>query len=357
MCVLTESKQDKKINSLRFWLIRSFVTVATISCSLFFISLQLLVLFIQDFEITVSISIWMTVMSFLISVGTSIYIGYKQSSYLKKRVEDISTFIATLGRGKFSERIIVAEKDELGRLTEDINQLANKFQSQVRSLQKLAEEKNQLAMKAHNAATIEERQRLARELHDSVSQQLFALSIMSSAAIRMFEQYPDESKKQLNDIAGIAAQAQGEMRALLLHLRPVSLTNDTLCVGIHKLLEELEERTPITFQHDIKEISSLSNATEDHLFRIVQEAISNILRHADATIVKIDMHQKEDQYVYIFISDNGKGFEVNHQKQSSYGLSNMKERCEEIGGEFTVRSKKGEGTHIEIHIPIRGEEI
>ncbi len=357
MCELIESKQQKKINSLRFWLIRSFITVAIVSSSLFFIFLQLMVLLFPDMKINVSITFVMTGISLLLSVVTSVYIGYRHSSYLKKRVEDISTFIATLGRGKYSERINVVEEDELGRLSEDINQLANKIQNQVRSLQKLAEEKNQLALKAHTAATIEERQRLARELHDSVSQQLFALSIMSSAAIRMFDMYPEEAKKQINDIAAIAAQAQGEMRALLLHLRPVSLTNDTLCVGIHKLLEELEERTPITFEHDIKEILSLSSATEDHLFRIIQEALSNILRHADATIVKIDMHQKDDQYVYIFISDNGKGFEVNHQKQASYGLHNMRERCEEIGGQFTIRSKTGEGTHIEIHIPVSGEEL
>jgi NarL family two-component system sensor histidine kinase LiaS len=294
---------------------------------------------------------------FVFTVITSVYFGYKQSGYMKKRIEDISTYIATLARGKFNERVAVGEKDELGRLTEDLNQLAVKIQNQVRSLQKLAEEKNELAIKAHNAATIEERQRLARELHDSVSQQLFALSIMSSAAIRMFDRYPEEAKKQLTDIATIAAQAQGEMRALLLHLRPISLTNDTLCAGIEKLLKELEDRTPITFQKDIRDINVLSNATEDHLFRIIQEAISNILRHADATNVKIDMHQKGNQYVYIFISDNGKGFEINQQKQSSYGLHTMRERCEEIGGQFSIRSKKGEGTHIEIHIPIRGEEV
>ncbi|MCM3616974.1 sensor histidine kinase [Sutcliffiella horikoshii] len=351
------SDKGKKIESLRFWYIRSFIVVSVVSAFLFFIFLQSVLLFYPEgLVVNVQWSMVMTLVAFVIMTVTSLYIGYKQSGYIKKRVEDISTFIATLGRGKFSERIAVDQTDELGRLTEDINQLANKIQNQVKSLQKLAEEKNELAIKAHNAATIEERQRLARELHDSVSQQLFALSIMSSAAIRMFDVYPEEAKKQLTDIASIAAQAQGEMRALLLHLRPVSLTNDTLCVGIHKLLEELEERTPITFQKDIQEIHALSNATEDHLFRIIQEAISNILRHADATIVKLDMHQKGNQYVYIFISDNGKGFEIDQHKQASYGLHTMKERCEEIGGQFSIRSKKGVGTHIEIHIPIREEE-
>ncbi|WP_245840064.1 HAMP domain-containing sensor histidine kinase [Sutcliffiella horikoshii] len=357
MFELIGSNKGRKIESLRFWYIRSFMVVSVVSAFLFFLFLQVVLLFYPDgLVINVQWSMLLTVVAFMILSITSLYFGYKQSGYMKKRVEDISTYIATLGRGKFSERIAVWQKDELGRLAEDINQLAIKILNQVRSLQKLAEEKNELAMKAHNAATIEERQRLARELHDSVSQQLFALSIMSSASIRMFDSYPQEAKKQLTDIATIAAQAQGEMRALLLHLRPVSLTNDTLCVGINKLLEELEDRTPIKFQKDIQEITALSSATEDHLFRIIQEAISNILRHADATIVKLDMHQKGNQYVYIFISDNGKGFEINHQKQASFGLHTMRERCEEIGGQFHIRSKEGEGTHIEIHIPIREGE-
>ncbi|CAG9622526.1 sensor histidine kinase [Sutcliffiella rhizosphaerae] len=354
---MTTYKKGKKIESLRFWYIRSFIVVSVVSSFLFFLFFQTLLLFYPEgLLVDVEWSVIIAATSFIITVLTSIYFGYKQSGYMKNRLDDLSTFIATLARGKFSERIAVGGKDELGRLTEDINQLAYKIQNQVKSLQKLADEKNELAIKAHNAATIEERQRLARELHDSVSQQLFALSIMSSAAIRMFDPYPEEAKKQLTDIASIAAKAQGEMRALLLHLRPISLTNDTLSVGIQKLLVELEERTPITFQKDIQDIDTLSNATEDHLFRIIQEALSNILRHADATSVKLDMHQKGKQYVYIFISDNGKGFELNTQKQSSYGLHTMRERCEEIGGQFSIRSKKGEGTHIEIHVPIREEE-
>ncbi|WP_367643910.1 histidine kinase [Bacillus sp. THAF10] len=351
------SKNGKRIESLRFWYIRSFLLVSIVSSFLFFLFMQTILLFYQrGLLINVQWSVLLTLVAFLITVLTSVYIGYKHSSYMKNRLDRISTFIATLTRGKYSERIIVGEKDELGRLAEDINQLANKIQNQVKSLQKLAEEKNELAIKAHNAATIEERQRLARELHDSVSQQLFALSIMSSATIRLFDSHPEKAKKQLTEIASIAAKAQGEMRALLLHLRPVSLTNDSLSVGIQKLLVELEERTPISFQKDIAEIENLTNATEDHLFRIIQEAISNILRHADATNVKITMQQKGSNYVYIFIGDNGKGFDLNQHKQSSFGLHTMRERCEEIGGQFNIRSKKGEGTHIEIHVPFRKEE-
>ncbi|WP_227521519.1 MULTISPECIES: sensor histidine kinase [Bacillus] len=354
---MTEYKQKKglfrRIQSVRFWLIRSHLTVTFIASLLVFISLQALLLFYPEgLQLTVGLTVLITLKIFILGFLTSIYVGYKDSYYVKKRLEDISTFIATLSRGKFSETIQVREQDELGRLTEDINQLAQKIQNQVHSLQKLAEEKNLLAKKAHSAATMEERQRLARDLHDSVSQQLFALSIMSSAVIRIFDSKPEIAKRQIQDIASIAAKAQAEMRALLLHLRPVSLTNETLCRAIEQLIEELERKTPITFHRNIETLNTLSNATEDHLFRIIQEALANILRHADASEVDIEIHEKND-YVYIFISDNGIGFELNQQKLASYGLQTMRERCEEIGGTFEIKSKQGEGTHIEIHIPVR----
>ncbi|MDX5475608.1 MAG: histidine kinase [Bacillaceae bacterium] len=357
---MTEYKEKiglfRRIQSVRLWLIRSHLTVTFATALLVFISLQgLLLLYPEGIQVTVGLTVIITLTTLLLGILTSIYIGYKDSYYVKKRLEDISTFIATLSRGKFSETIQVKERDELGRLTEDINQLAQRFQSQVHSLQKLAEEKNLLAKKAHTAATMEERQRLARDLHDSVSQQLFALSIMSSAVIRILDTKPDIAKQQIQDIASIAAKAQAEMRALLLHLRPVSLTNETLCKAIEKLIEELEGKTPISFHRNIEQLHSLTNATEDHLFRIIQEALANILRHADATEVDIDMHEK-NEYVYIFISDNGIGFELNEQKLASYGLLTMKERCEEIGGNFEIKSKQGEGTQIEIHIPIRKVE-
>lgn len=346
----------QKIHSVRFWLLRSHVIVAFITSLLLFILLQVLLLvYPKGITLKVDITLYITLVSFSIGLFTSIYIGYKNSNYVKKRLDDISTFITILSRGKFSERIKIDNQDELGQLADGINQIAEKFQNQVKSLQKLAEEKNDLAQKAHSAATIEERQRLARELHDSVSQQLFALSIMSSAAIRMFDTKPEIAKKQLGEIGNIASQAQAEMRALLLHLRPVSLKNDSLCDGIKKLMEELQAKTPITFESSMEELPSITAVYEDHLFRIIQEALSNILRHADATVVKLQMHQK-DNYVYIFISDNGKGFELNMNKLSSYGLDTMRERCEELGGQFSIRSKPGEGTHIEIHIPIREEE-
>jgi two-component system, NarL family, sensor histidine kinase LiaS len=219
-------------------------------------------------------------------------------------------------------------------------------------LQRLVEKNVELAHKAHQSATEDERQRLARELHDAVSQQLFALNMMTSACIRVIDQDVNLAKKQMGEIAEMASNAQAEMRALLLHLRPAQLSKDALHIGIQQLVDELKAKCKITFITNIEEVKSLSHGIEDHLFRVVQEALSNTLRHADATEVKIKMYEKDND-LRLQISDNGKGFNIKKEKLVSYGLKTMKERCEELGGNLTIHSKEGEGTYLQVKVPLR----
>lgn len=245
-----------------------------------------------------------------------------------------------------------SKQDEIGIITDDLNQLAVYIQEQVKILQRLADEKSELADQAHQAAVMEERHRLARDLHDSVSQQLFALNMLSSAAVRTVRNKPKDAEPILQQVAEIAAKAQGEMRALLLHLRPIDLKGENLAEGLKKLIRELIEKTPIEITPELDDLEGLTKGTEAHLFRIVQEGISNILRHAEATQIKIST-KRIDSTLNLYISDNGKGFSVNQQKMTSYGLQTMRERCEEIGGVFQIRSKENEGTYINIRIPLK----
>ncbi|MFP3339007.1 histidine kinase, partial [Micrococcus sp. SIMBA_131] len=111
------------------------------------------------------------------------------------------TQIITLSRGRFTEKIKLTEEDEIGRISFELNELTDKLQKQVTSLQNLANQKADLAEKARGAAIIEERQRLARDLHDAVSQQLFALNMMSSASIKMMDRDIETAKSQMVDVA------------------------------------------------------------------------------------------------------------------------------------------------------------
>jgi len=341
----------KKLNSIRYKFIRShlyglFLTTTILLSVLLGVYVSLEPSWLTSEAIFLFIGA-MVIVSFFVSL----YVGFQHSGSIKERLDGLSTLITSLARGNYNSRIHLTPEDEVSRIGDELNGLAEKLKTQVRSLQRMADERSEYAKSAHKAATIEERQRLARDLHDAVSQQLFALTMMSQATVRMFDQDSAKAKSQLEEITSMALQAQTEMRALLLHLRPVHLSGEPLDKGIHNLIEELKQKCQIEFDVQIDEIEDVSEGAEEHLFRIIQEALSNILRHAEATSVTVTV-KSLNQEIFLHIGDNGKGFEVDQDKKTSYGLKTMQERTEEIGGTFKIRSRPDEGTYIDIRIPV-----
>ena len=162
------------------------------------------------------------------------------------------------------------------------------------------------------------------------------------------------AQKQLGQVEKIVQQAQLEMRALLLHLRPVALRNKSLAEGLEDLILELQEKVYFNIDYQIEEIA-LSKAEEDHLFRIAQEALSNTLRHAKASEVEL-LFIARDQWAILRIQDNGLGFDVDGDKTSSYGLRNIAERAVEIGCTYKIVSVPDEGTIVEVKVPLTKEE-
>jgi len=205
------------------------------------------------------------------------------------------------------------------------------------------------------SAVIEERQRLARELHDAVSQQLFAISMTATAVGRTIDKDWERAKRQVELIEEMAAVAQSEMRALLLHLRPVHLDGKNLGEALQVLVAELKQKTSMTIQLVVEGETMLDTQSEDHLFRIAQEAISNTLRHSKAQSMTIRLTGYGRQ-VQLTFEDDGVGFEVEERKHSSYGLLTMEERVLEMGGSLEIESKPGTGTTIDIWIPARTAE-
>jgi NarL family two-component system sensor histidine kinase LiaS len=197
-----------------------------------------------------------------------------------------------------------------------------------------------------------ERHRLARELHDSVSQQLFAAMMMMSALTEQAEKTDSSEmfRKKLRMVTDIINASQSEMRALLLHLRPVNLEGKRLKQGIEQLLKELQNKIQISLKWEIEDVK-LSNSIEDHLFRIVQELLSNTLRHAKANELEVYLH-KINNNLLLRVIDDGTGFNMNENKTGSYGLNNIKERVSGIGGTVKIISFKGQGTSIEIKVPL-----
>ena len=292
-----------------------------------------------------------------VSVGTGAIFGYWQSHKLKKRLELLRESMLLLEKGNLSRPVPPLGEDEIGMLGEQLSRISRKWEEQVSSLQRLSTDNAQLAEKARFSAIMEERQRLARELHDAVSQQLFAISMTATAVSRTLDSDFEKAKRQVSLIEEMASVAQSEMRALLLHLRPVHLEGKRLSQGIMELLQELRSKVPIDIACEIEDLR-LSKGVEDHLFRIVQEALSNTLRHSKATKMEIRLQRKND-VVRLFIRDNGVGFDMEVKKHASYGIMSMKERVIELGGSMDILTAPDKGTRIDIRIPFieqKGDE-
>ncbi|SES99525.1 two-component system, NarL family, sensor histidine kinase LiaS [Salinibacillus kushneri] len=343
-----------KLNNLRFQIVRTqfqtiYFSLLVIACVLFFTYAILS----PDWLSLESIFFSLLLIS-LFMTPIAIYVSFHYAGHVKERMDGISVLISQLSKGRYGARIVDKEYketgDEIHHIANDLNGLADKMQSQVKSLQRMADEKNDFAQEAHKVATMEERQRLARDLHDAVSQQLFALTMMSQATVKLLNKDPEKAMHQMKEISQMALQAQTEMRALLLHLRPVHLSGESLQTGIAKLVEELKQRCSINFDLKLDDSLRLLKGTEEQLFRMVQEVLSNILRHAQAKSVSI----KREESISLYIRDDGIGFNVNEkmENQASYGLKTLKERTEELGGSFIIRSKEGEGTYSNIRIPL-----
>ncbi|MDQ0256502.1 NarL family two-component system sensor histidine kinase LiaS [Evansella vedderi] len=270
--------------------------------------------------------------------------------YLEERLEEIM-------KGQRLTTEPMEKNKDLFLIQQKLLQVENKLIQQTQLSQRLVSERTEEREKSLQEVVLQERSRLARELHDSVSQQLFAASMMMSA---INEGNPPEDpvvKKQLGLVEKMIDQSQLEMRALLLHLRPIALKEKSLHEGMEELLMELRQKVPMTIDWKLEPLQ-LEKGVEDHLFRILQEAVSNALRHSKADHLNVLLIER-DGMVIMRISDDGIGFNVEEGKSNgSYGLQNMHERAEEIGGTLKVVSVEGEGSRLEIKVPYRrgGEE-
>jgi NarL family two-component system sensor histidine kinase LiaS len=288
----------------------------------------------------------------IIGLAIGAIFGYVIGNLVKKRLEILVQSTMALERGNLAHRTPDLGEDEIGMMGWHLNVMAERIEEQVASLQRLSSERAAWNDKLKQATITEERQRLARELHDAVSQQLFAISMLTSAVMETIPKDPNQASQQIGIVEKMAGDAQSEMRALLLHLRPAHLEGKNLKQGIEDLLTELQTKQAMTLKWKIDEVTDLAKGIEDHLFRIIQESLSNVLRHAKANSIELSLSVIGGQ-VRLKIIDDGVGFNpTDPQKASSYGLRSMHERVNEIGGVLEVVSRPDKGTEIDVKVPL-----
>lgn len=200
-----------------------------------------------------------------------------------------------------------------------------------------------------------ERKRIARDLHDTVSQELFAAHmILSGVSQQALKLDREKMQTQLQSVAAILETAQKDLRVLLLHLRPVELEEKSLVEGIQILLKELEDKSDLKVSLK-QNVSKLPKKIEEHIFRILQELISNTLRHAQASCLDVYLYQTEVE-LQLKVVDNGIGFQLGSLDDLSYGLRNIKERVEDMAGTVQLLTAPKQGLAVDIRIPLLDKE-
>ncbi len=215
-----------------------------------------------------------------------------------------------------------------------------------------------LLAEAEATGAANERQRLARDLHDSVNQALFAASVTADVIPQVWELDPEEGQDMLSDVRRLTRSALAEMRTLLLELRPTALAQASLRDLLEHLVVAASARQPGALAADLAPLPALPPEVRIALYRIAQEALGNVVKHAEATSIWLRLRaeppvaQEEESgwigLIELVIEDNGQGFLVGVTAQTGLGLGTMAERAAGIGAQFALESQPGTGTRITV---------
>ncbi|MCC6147150.1 MAG: PocR ligand-binding domain-containing protein [Anaerolineaceae bacterium] len=210
-----------------------------------------------------------------------------------------------------------------------------------------------LQQKAEQVAVLEERQRLARELHDSVTQALYSVNLYADASLLAFSRKQWEALEQnLNEVRNMAREAMYDMRLLVFELRPLMLEEEGLASVLQSRLTAVEARTGLKTEVVIEGERRLPVNIEEQLYQIVQEGLNNVVKHAKADMARVQLKYNTNN-VQLEVVDNGVGFNPEDNTRSGgVGLQGIRERVQQSGGPLEIKSASGKGTCLRVTIPI-----
>jgi signal transduction histidine kinase len=298
--------------------------------------------------VTVSPSLVRTGLVLLLAAfPVGVAFGLLSTRRLTRRLGRLAALTQRVGDGDFGLRVPVSGHDEVSRLEENFNRMAGQLQAWGDATRQFG---------AANARH-EERTRIARELHDSISQELFSLSVLAGGLRRAL---PAKSPvlPQVEIMERTAGDTMREMRSLLLALRPVALEEADLPGALDGVCQAYRDRLgiPVSAEVDLAglEPDGLPPAVEHAMLRVTQEAIGNAARHADPARITVRLRADDVQAV-LEIADDGRGFDIAAppQEAGGLGLHTMRDRVAELGGLLTVDSAPGQGTTIRARFPLR----
>jgi len=271
-------------------------------------------------------------------VGT--LFGFLTARNLVRRLEGLSMATVAWSQGDFSKIVIDDTRDELGELTRRMNLMAEQLQYLIDTRQEFA--------------TVEERNRIARDLHDSAKQQAYAAAAQLGAARSLYDLNREAAEGHLSEAEHLIDELRKELTGVIRKLRPVALQGKGLAPSLQEYAADWSRQTGIQVDIRLRGERVVPYEIERTMFRIAHEAFANIHRHSEASQVVVTLVYTNSS-VTLNIADDGKGFDPNTTK-SGVGLRSMRERAGLMGGTFTVRSAPGKGTLISVKCPLQSLE-
>jgi NarL family two-component system sensor histidine kinase LiaS len=274
---------------------------------------------------------------FLLAAGlVGTIFGSLTAKGMVKRLQRVSSASEAWSEGDFSEFIEDSTGDEISQLAHRLNRMAEQLQS--------------LLTRRQAMAISEERNRLARDLHDSAKQQALAASFQLGTAITLFEREPQAAREHLMEADALVDEVRKELTDLIHELRPQTMDGQNLAEVLREYAVDWAHRTGIEIEVDVQEQDLLPLESEQTLYRIAQEALANVARHSAANHVDL-LLSDEDGVVTMEITDDGCGFDPRGE-HAGMGLVSMRERAEALKGEFVIESEPGRGTRISVTLPV-----
>ncbi|WP_054023527.1 sensor histidine kinase [Bacillus sp. FJAT-28004] len=280
----------------------------------------------------------------------SVAFGYWAAQRIGRRIDTLHLSLKQASNGNFGVRITEGGHNSFIEVYREFNELAQQMEEKMKWLQVRGEEYVMTESASNEAAVLEERKRLARDLHDTVSQQLFAIHMCASSLPKLQQVDRERADSVLEQLVNMSNLAQKQMRNFIAQLRPMELEGRTLYEALDKWFPDYCRQNNLQGELEWRLKERLSEAKEHQLFLIAQEAMANIVKHAKAKGCTLTMADTERQ-VSMILQDDGIGFNVDGVKRGSYGLSTMQERAQKLGGAAEIWSKSGSGTRVKVTIP------
>jgi len=268
---------------------------------------------------------------FMVAVPVGALFGWLVTRGLRKRLVTLSAASQAWSKGDFSAAPRDLSGDEIGELTRNLTGMAEQLQALLHTNDELAR--------------LEERNRLARDLHDTVKQQTYAGRMQLTAARNLLGANPGAAAGHIDAALQLNRETQQELKLIIDELRPAALQGKGLPHALKEYANRWQEHTGIKVETVVSGERSLPLEVEQALYRVLQEALSNIARHAEADRVQLSLSMTPER-VTLIVADNGRGFDVNAISPSSYGLTGMQGRLSDVGGTLTLASTLSAGTTI-----------